>query len=138
MILWSCKIHEKRSLLYNKLKLWYFSYKKVGCWKKLRFLLAIYLWILDLIDEQKDMSSNSCWINFKVKLGNKKYINLIIPWSSLLGIGLNKLSIISTFEPWVRTHALYLDISGHCLELTTYIFIHSHGENKKHLDNREI
>lgn len=45
---------------------------------------------------------------------------LIIPSSSVSDTGLNKLSIISTLGDCVLTDALYREINGHCLELTTY------------------
>lgn len=47
------------------------------------------------------------------------YLN--IP-SSLPSTGLKRLSIISTLRDCVRTYALYFEMSGHCLELTTYGF----------------
>jgi hypothetical protein len=40
--------------------------------------------------------------------------------SSFLSLGLKRESIISSLADWVCTEALYLDIRGHCRELTTY------------------
>jgi hypothetical protein len=43
-----------------------------------------------------------------------------MPSSFISSSGLNRESIISTFGDWVRTDALYRDISGQYLEPTTW------------------
>lgn len=49
-------------------------------------------------------------------------IYLNIPSSLVSDTFLYRESIISTFGDCVRTHALYFEIRGHCLELTTWEF----------------
>lgn len=68
---------------------------------------------------------------------SKKLTDLNIPSSTIFsswpGTSLKRLSIISTLRDCVRTHALYFEMSGHCLELTTYCF-----QTNKHQVTREI